>query len=259
MHSASADRALEDSLDVAAFLSGAENRNWRKMAEGVGMAATTSAASETREHTGLRQRHFIDASKAANSVVVLGLMALYGAWDNTAAWVYLALHGTYGALWVLKSRTFGDRQWEQPTSLAYGLVIFGGLALYWVGPWLLVSGRSSPPGPWWFAICIATYALGVFFHFASDMQKHVSLALRPGVLITDGLWARLRNPNYFGELLIYLGFTMVVFHWAPVLVLGLFVSFVWIPNMVRKDRSLSRYDEYAAYAARSKRFLPLIW
>ena len=223
------------------------------------MAATTGTASETREHTGLRQRHFIDASKVANSVVVLGLMALYGAWDSTAAWIYLALHGTYGVLWVLKSRYFGDRQWEQPTSFAYGLVILGSLALYWVGPWLLTSGRSQPPGPWWLAICIATYALGVFFHFASDMHKHVSLALRPGVLITDGLWSRLRNPNYFGELLIYLGFTMVVFHWAPLLVLAMFVAFVWIPNMVRKDRSLSRYDEYAAYAARSKRFIPLIW
>ena len=223
------------------------------------MAATTSTAPETREHTGLRQRHFIDASKAATGAVVLGLMALYGAWEDTAAWIYLALHGTYGLMWVLKSRIFGDRQWERPTTLAYGLVILGGLGLYWVGPWLLISGRAQPPGSWWLALCVATFALGVFFHFTSDMQKHIQLSLRPGVLITDGLWSRLRNPNYFGELLIYLGFTMVVFHWAPLVVLALFIGIVWIPNMIRKDRSLARYDEYAAYAARSKRFIPLIW
>ena len=207
----------------------------------------------------LRQRHFIDSSKLANAFVVLGLMALYDAWELAAAWLYLALHGTYGVLWVLKSRTFGDAQWERPTSVGYGIVIWIGLGLYWVGPWLIVSGRSGPPGAWWYGLCVALYTLGVFFHFASDMQKHVSLTLRPGTLITDGLWSRLRNPNYFGELLIYLGFTSLAYHWAPLLVLAAFVAGVWIPNMRRKDASLSRYPEFAEYSRRSWRFIPFVW
>jgi steroid 5-alpha reductase family enzyme len=39
-------------------------------------------------------------------------------------------------------------------------------------------------------------AAGIFLHFAADMQKHISLALRPGQLVTEGLWSRTRNPNY---------------------------------------------------------------
>ena len=28
---------------------------------------------------------------------------------------------------------------------------------------------------WWLALCTSVYILGVFFHFASDMQKHTLL------------------------------------------------------------------------------------
>ncbi len=82
----------------------------------------------------MKQRHFIDSHKAATGLFVLALLAVYDQWDNPTAWVYLALHGTYGLLWVLKSRMFPDKQWEQPTSLAYGLVIWAGLSLYWIAP-----------------------------------------------------------------------------------------------------------------------------
>jgi protein-S-isoprenylcysteine O-methyltransferase Ste14 len=99
----------------------------------------------------------------------------------------------------------------------------------------------------------------VFLHFVSDMQKHLSLELRPGTLITEGLWGIVRNPNYLGELLIYLGFGLLALHWAPLLVIVLFVAAVWVPNMKRKDRSLSRYPEFAAYEARTKLWIPYVW
>ena len=104
----------------------------------------------------------------------------------------------------------------------------------------------------------STFILGIFFHFVSDMQKHTSLALKPG-LITTGLWSRLRNPNYFGELLIYLGFVAIPMHWLPLSALGAMIVGYWVPNMLKKDASLSRYPEWAEYKARSWRFIPLVW
>jgi steroid 5-alpha reductase family enzyme len=206
----------------------------------------------------MKQRHFIDSHKAATGLFVLGLIAIYGQWDNPTAWVYMALHGAYGLLWVLKSRYFPDKQWEQPASLAYGLVIWAGLTLYWVAPWLITSQDVQAP-PWYLGLCIAIYAMGVFLHFTSDMQKAMFLKLNPGHLMTDGLWSRLRNPNYFGELLIYLGFGLLAMHWAPLLVILLFVFIVWLPNMRRKDRSLARYPDFGGYKARSKLFLPFVF
>ena len=165
----------------------------------------------------MKQRHFIDSHKGATALAVLSLMALYDQWQNPTAWVYLALHGTYGVLWVLKSRIFPDRQWEQSTGLGYDLVIWGGLTLYWIAPWSLAARDIHAPG-WYLVCCVSLYVLGVFLHFAADMQKHTALKLRPNQLITDGLWARCRNPNYFGEFLIYAGFGLLAMHWLPLVV-----------------------------------------
>ena len=110
----------------------------------------------------------------------------------------------------------------------------------------------------WLAACVCSYTLGVFFHFSSDMQKHTTLSIQPG-LINTGLWSRLRNPNYFGELLIYLGFVAIPQHWFPLSALFLMIICYWVPNMLRKDKSLSRYPGWDAYKARSWRFIPLVW
>jgi steroid 5-alpha reductase family enzyme len=206
----------------------------------------------------MKQKHFIDTHKGATWIAVLAMMAAYGQWANATAWVYLALHGTYGLLWVLKSRIYPDRSWERETSLWYGLVIWGGLTLYWIAPWLLVSRAVESP-PWYLGMCVALYAVGVFLHFVADMQKYTALKLRPGHLITDGMFARCRNPNYLGELLIYLGFGLLARHWVPIVVLALFVGVVWVPNMLRKDRSLSRYPEFEEYRRRSKLFVPFLF
>lgn len=207
----------------------------------------------------MKQKHFIDSHKGANAFAILAMIAYFGAWENVAAWVYLALHGTYGVLWVLKSRVFGDKQWEQETSFSYGILIWGALSLYWVSPFLITSGRVEVPPPWYLCLCISLYSLGIFLHFASDMQKHLWLSLRPGQLLTSGLWSRIRNPNYLGELLIYCGFSMIPRHPLPLACLGMMVLFVWVPNMRKKDKSLSRYPEFAAYKERSWLILPPVW
>jgi protein-S-isoprenylcysteine O-methyltransferase Ste14 len=206
----------------------------------------------------VKQKHFIDSHKAVTGLFVLALMALYDQWQNPTAWVYLALHGTYGILWVLKSRLFPDKTWEQPATWRYAFIAWGGLTVYWVAPWLLTSRGVQAP-PWYLGMCISVYAFGVFLHFASDMQKYMWLRLEPGKLLTEGLWSRVRNPNYFGELLIYLGFGLLAMHWLPILLLAAFVLVYWLPNMRRKDRSLARYPEFAAYKSRSKLLVPFLF
>jgi steroid 5-alpha reductase family enzyme len=206
----------------------------------------------------MRQRHFIDSHKAVTGLFVLLLIALYGQWQNPTAWVYLTLHGTYGILWVLKSRVFPDKNWEQPATWRFALMAWGGLSVYWVAPWLLTSQGVQAP-PWYLAACISLCIFGVFLHFVSDMQKYLWLKLRPGELLTEGLWARVRNPNYFGELLIYLSFALLAMHWLPILLLAAFVILYWLPNMRRKDASLARYPEFTEYKRRARLFIPLVF
>lgn len=206
----------------------------------------------------MKQKHFIDIHKGITGLVILGLIILYREWENSTAWLYLALHGTYGLLWVLKSKFFPDRQWEQPARWGYGLTIWSGLSLYWVAPWLLVSRQVNAPG-WFQALCVSLYSMGVFLHFSSDMQKHTALKLQPDALVTDGLLSGVRNMNYFGELLIYAGFGLLALHWLPVVILMLWIGVIWLPNMRKKDRSMERYPGFHAYKDRTKLFIPFLF
>ena len=61
----------------------------------------------------MKQKHFIDSHKGVTFIAVLLMMAWFNQWQNPTAWVYLALHGTYGILWILKGQIFPDAQWEQ--------------------------------------------------------------------------------------------------------------------------------------------------
>jgi protein-S-isoprenylcysteine O-methyltransferase Ste14 len=206
----------------------------------------------------LPHKFFIDSHKGSNAVAIVALMAWFDAWHNETAWVYLALHGTYGLLWLLKSNVFPDKQWEQPVPWSMGLATWAFLTLYWVGPYVITS-RDLHAAPWLLGLCVAMWGLGVCLHFASDMQKHMHLQLRPGTLLQHGLWARNRNPNYLGELLIYSSFCLLSRHWAPMAVLGLALFGLWLPNMLKKDRSLSRYPEFAAWKRRSCMLVPYVF
>jgi protein-S-isoprenylcysteine O-methyltransferase Ste14 len=206
----------------------------------------------------MRQRYIIDTHKFLTAFVVLGLMAIFNQWNNTTAWVYLALHGTYGMLWLVKSQVFPDKRWEKKDGIPQAIGLFLTLALYWIAPYLLMSRNIQAPG-WFLGLCIALYTVGIFLHYASDMQKHMTLKLHPGTLLNDGLWARVRNPNYLGELLIYLGFGLLAMHWLPLVILAGVFAVIWVPNMLQKDKSLSRYPAFADYKRHSKRLIPLIF
>ena len=44
------------------------------------------------------------------------------------------------------------------------------------------------------------------------VQRYTHLKLKPDDLITDGMFKIVRNPNYIGETLIYLGFVGAPFN-----------------------------------------------
>ena len=212
----------------------------------------------------MKQKYFIDIHKGLTSVFILFLMYYFNSWDNLIAWIYLSLHGTYGILWILKSRIFPDKQWENKTSIWYGLFIWSGLSLYWVSPYIIITGNHFLPfnisiNPIYISCCITLYIFGIFLHFTSDMQKYINLKLNPGHLIKDDMFKKLRNTNYLGELFIYIGFSLLAFDCAPLIVLSIFMFAIWIPNMIKKDKSLSKYDDFKEYKNKTKRFFPFLY
>jgi steroid 5-alpha reductase family enzyme len=204
----------------------------------------------------MKIKYAINLSKGLTFIFILGLMFAYNNF-SIGPWVYLALHGTYGILWLLKDRIFPDKQWEEEVPLLLGIFGFFIICLYWVAPFILISSGKevSPP---LIASAIALNIFGIFLHYSSDAQKYYTLKYRQG-LITDGFFARCRNTNYLGEIFIYTAFAMLAQHWLPFLIFGLFVIFMFIPNMFKKDKSLSRYPEFEEYKRNSGLIFPQIF
>jgi protein-S-isoprenylcysteine O-methyltransferase Ste14 len=201
----------------------------------------------------MKTKHPINAHKCLTAPVILGMMAIYSNF-STGPWIYLALHGGYGFLWLLKDRIYPDKRWEEDISLGLGISTFLFLGAYWVAPWLLISRGIQPSGPL-LAIAVFLNLLGVFLHYTSDAQKYFTLQYQPG-LITEGFFARCRNTNYLGELLIYGSFALLSLHWLSFLILAVFAIGVFLPGMRLKELSLSRYPDFESYKLQSGFFLP---
>jgi protein-S-isoprenylcysteine O-methyltransferase Ste14 len=197
---------------------------------------------------------YINLHKVLVTPVVLSLMWYFDNW-SVEAFIYLALHGTYTILWLIKAALFADKRFEEEQPLWIGIpFIFLPLAGYYAAPYLLMSRHIMLP-PYMVGLTLFLYTLGIFLHYVSDAQKYYTLQLRKG-LITDGLFSRTRNPNYLGEILIYLAYAMMSMHWLPYVILAGWVFGFFVRNMLSKDKSLSRYAEFTGYKRQSGLLFP---
>lgn len=202
----------------------------------------------------LKMAWVINAQKGGTLPFVLLLMALTGN-TGTTLWVYAGLHGSYGLVWLLKDRVFPDPNWEKQ-------VTFGGalsawvlvLGPYWLAPVLLATSGAEAPA-WRIGASILLYAVGVVVMIGADAQKYYTLRVKRG-LITDGFYATVRHPNYLGEMMLYASFALLSMHALPWAVLAFVWTLVFVPNMLRKEASMARYPEWAAYKARSGFLVP---
>lgn len=181
---------------------------------------------------------------------------------SIAAWIYLAMHGSYGLVWYLKEKAFPDPNWQVGIT-AVGAInaIVLGLGWYWVFGWLLISGHGGSypiDARPWFTICISLVILGSVVMIAADAQKFFILRIQRG-LITYGMFRLIRHPNYTGEMMIYLGFALLVWNWIPFVVLAWIWFGLFAANMIAKEASMSRYPEWADYKRRTKWLIPYVF
>ena len=205
----------------------------------------------------------INVLKGATFPVMLGLIAYYAshtpAATSTAAWLYVALHGSYGLVWVLKDLTYPDRNWQGRTTLLSTVVSALALSTYWLAGWLVISGVATQnyplPATIWFAGCVSLCVLGCVIMMAADVQKYSTLQLKSG-LIATGMFKYIRHPNYLGEMMVYGSFALLAWHWIPAVVLAYFWLTMFAPNMANKEASLSRHPGWAEYKQRSWWLVP---
>jgi len=204
----------------------------------------------------------INFQKTGTFFYILFLMYYYQNF-SLAANVYLALHGMYGFCWMLKHFAFPDRRWEKKVTLGGGLMAFMlVLGLYWVFPFLLISGilgsDQKMASLTVLTAAISLHTLGVVIMMTADCQKYFTLKYHRG-LIHEGLFKYIRHPNYLGEVMLYASYALIVQHWIPWAILAWVWIGVFLVNILQKEVSMARYPEWADYKKRSGMLIPKLF
>ena len=104
---------------------------------------------------------------------------------------------------------------------------------------------------------VSLYALGIFVHFSAECQKHFAMNAEKPTLITDGMYRFTRNPNYLGRLFVYASLSMMCgASRAPWLAIALKWIPIFVPGMIAKDLSLSRYSGFVRYRKKTGILFP---
>jgi len=112
---------------------------------------------------------------------------------------------------------------------------------------------------------IAIFALGLAFEALGDAQLSAfkKNPQNKGKLMTSGLWAWTRHPNYFGDACVWAGLSIIAlegpYGWAGMLSPIVMTHFlVNISGKAMLERGMEKkYPEYAAYRQRTSGFIPL--
>ncbi|KAG5502878.1 hypothetical protein JKF63_04648 [Porcisia hertigi] len=176
---------------------------------------------------------------------------------SATAMTYTALHGSYGLCWYLKHLVFPDPRWDVKITIGSTIcAITTVLGPYWMIAYNAIMGGTERSN---LSLCAATmvYALGLVMMMGADGQKYFVLRERKG-LVTNGFFARTRNPNYLGEMMIYSSFAFVSNHMSSWVVLLVIWTCVFLPSMLSKDIRMSRHAGWKEYVARTGFLFPRI-
>lgn len=120
----------------------------------------------------------------------------------------------------------------------------------------------------WGIIGLIVWIIGFGFEVVADRQKKAFRAdpANKGKFITGGLWSWSRHPNYFGEIVLWLGVAIIAFPalsgWqyvtliSPIFVYLLLTRVSGVPMLEdRSDKKWGGQEDYEAYKAQT----PVLW
>ncbi|KAL4484604.1 hypothetical protein ABPG74_019781 [Tetrahymena malaccensis] len=194
---------------------------------------------------------------------VIFLMYIYQNFQ-LQSYIYLTLHGSYGLLWVSKSFVFPDLQFENGMTLFSAIGGVGILSIYMIIPHQMISlNNESNYNINRILLCCFLYIFGVTLMMVSDCQKFYELKYKPkdtnNKTIKSGAFYCCRNPNYFGEMLLYLSFAILSNSNLSYYILFFIWSTVFLVNISCKEFSFMRKPDWSTYKQHSWILLPKIF
>jgi steroid 5-alpha reductase family enzyme len=135
----------------------------------------------------------------------------------------------------------------------------------------ITTTTRKPPG-WFAGIGFLVWLLGIAIEAAADAQKNRFRAdpQNKGRFIQTGLWARSRHPNYFGEIVLWIGIAIIAlpvlrgWQWvtlvSPIFVTLLLTRISGVPMLeARADAKWGGQEDYETYKERTPVLIPRLF
>ena len=135
--------------------------------------------------------------------------------------------------------------------------------------WIAITSANDAPLGWTTWAGLAIWLFGFAIEVVADNQKRLFKAdqANAGKFIQTGLWSVSRHPNYFGEIVLWIGVLIIAapalqgWQWvallSPVFVVVLLTRVSGIPLLEAKaERKWGDDPAYLAYRARTPRLIP---
>jgi steroid 5-alpha reductase family enzyme len=158
------------------------------------------------------------------------------------------------------------RRWGKSARIRafFSIFMLQGLLMLAVSlPITVVLGAPARPLALLDVVGAAVFAAGFLFEVVGDRQlaAHLRDPANKGVLMTRGLWATTRHPNYFGEALLWWGIGLVSLSSAGgwIALLGpmtITLLLVFVSGVPLLERKYAGRPDWEAYKARTPMFVP---
>lgn len=187
--------------------------------------------------------------------------------------VWAARLGTF--LFVRNIRSGRDDRFDEIKKSKLRFLMVWTLQALWVSlaataAWIALASTNDAPLGWTTWVGLALWIIGFTIEVVADMQKSRFKAdpSNHGRFIRTGLWSVSRHPNYFGEIVLWIGVLVIAapvlqgWQWvallSPIFVVVLLTRVSGIPTLEKKAATKWGDDpEYLAYRARTSVLIPM--
>lgn len=165
-------------------------------------------------------------------------------------------------------RKMREKQGSDAAFARWSLVRVYGLqgVIAWFVSWPAQLGQLGPDKPLGALALLgaAVFAIGLAFEAIGDWQlkRFKADPANKGKLMTEGLWAWTRHPNYFGDAAVWTGLTLIAlegpYGWATVLSPAVMAFFlINVSGKAMLERAMEKkYPEYTGYKQSTSGFFP---
>ena len=225
---------------------------------------------------------FYDITGTVAYFVMTGL-AVYIASDSSSLSLLSKIIAAMVLIWALRLGLFlvirvfrvgEDKRFSEAKKSFFKFLMFFSLSALWVflttaNALTLILNNPDINGVLFLGIGGIIWVIGFLFEVISDEQKRQfrKKDSNHGQFITTGLWSISRHPNYFGEILIWIGMAVISFPvlsgWqyatliSPLFVILMLTRVSGI-NLLEEsaDKKWGNLDEYQTYKANTAALIP---